>query len=460
MKFSESILYQFYPLRLPGVPGTNGWDDTTWNGAVKATENRIGTLSGWIEHLRRIGTTAVYFSPVFQSDCHGYDTRDYYTIDSRLGTNDDFARLCQELHDNGIAVILDGVFNHTGRGFWAFRDVQRNREGSPYKDWYHINWGGNSPFNDGLGYEGWEGCMDLVKLNIHNPAVREHIFGAIQKWSDLFKIDGIRLDVAYSLDRAFLAELNHFTRNLPSMFDEGFMLIGETIHSKDYDIADGTRCHSCTNYELYKGLHSSLNEKNMFELSYSLNRQFGDDGIFKGKPLVTFADNHDVSRFATIIKDGRNLLTGYTLLFTSPGVPCLYYGSEWGITGDKASGDNALRPSLVQPEWNGLTDAIARLAHLRKTHPALTYGNYRNICVTNQQLIFERQHSCPYSGRTEQIIVAVNVADTDTFIPVGQNYPVFSGIYGDYIELISGENLHFDGGVALKANSAVILARR
>lgn len=460
MNFQESVLYQFYPLRLPGVPETNNWDWSNWNGASKAEVNRLKTLENWIPHLKNLGINAVYFSPIFQSDKHGYDTRDYYTIDSRLGSNQDFAQLSQKLHENGIAVILDGVFNHTGRGFWAFRDVQQNRQNSAYKDWYWINWQGNSPYNDGFGYEGWEGHMDLVKLNLQNPAVKEHIFGAIQKWSDEFQIDGLRLDVAYSLDNSFLTELNQFTKKLPTMFGQGnFPLIGESIHSHDYSrLLEDSKCHSCTNYEAYKGLYSSLNDNNLFELAYSLNRQFGEGGIFKNKSLLSFTDNHDVSRFASILRDPEKISLGYKLLFTIPGVPCIYYGSEWGIKGNKQEGDNSLRPALNNPEWNELTDIIAKFLKLRINHKALIYGTYKNICINNSQLVFERKNQCPYTGQTETIIVAINISDDNCLLKAKSGYPNFEGIYGNYENLLDGSTWNLNGDLNLERKSIVILS--
>lgn len=462
MNFQESTLYQFYPLRLPGVSETNGWDWNNWNGAVNPDCNRLEIIENWIPHLKKIGIDAVYFSPIFQSDKHGYDTRDYYTIDSRLGTNQDFAKLSQKLHENGIAVILDGVFNHTGRGFWAFRDVQQNRQNSAYKDWYFINWQGNSPYNDGFGYEGWEGHMDLVKLNLQNPAVKDHIFGAIQKWSDEFQIDGLRLDVAYSLDNNFLTQLNEFTKKLPTMFGQGnFPLIAESIHSQDYSrLLENTKCHSCTNYETYKGLYSSLNDNNLFELAYSLNRQFGEGGIFKNKSLLSFVDNHDVSRFASILKDQRNLALGYALLFTIPGVPCLYYGSEWGIKGNKNEGDNSLRPSLHNPEWNELTSLIEALCKIRKEHKALSYGSYRNICINNSQLIFERVNSCPYTGKTETIVVAINISDSNYLLKAKCGYPNFEGLYGTYENIFDGNTWNLNGDINIEGKTVLLLLKK
>ena len=183
----ESVFYQIYPLGFTGAPFENDGQ----------TCHRILKVIDWIPHIKKLGANAIYFSPVFESDTHGYNTRDYRRIDCRLGTNDDFKEVCRQLHNSGIRVVLDGVFNHVGRGFFAFQDVLQKRWDSPYKDWFHIDFNGNSGYNDGLWYEGWEGHYDLVKLNLRNEEVISHLFDCIGSWINEFDIDGLRLDVAY-----------------------------------------------------------------------------------------------------------------------------------------------------------------------------------------------------------------------------------------------------------------------
>ena len=161
----ESVFYQIYPLGFVGAPFENDGVET----------HRILKVLDWTDHIKKLGANAIYFSPVFESDTHGYNTRDYRKIDCRLGSNEDFKQVCDKLHSEGIRVVLDGVFNHAGRGFWAFQDVLKNRENSPYLNWFHINLGGNSNYNDGLWYEGWEGNYDLVKLNLQNEEVVQYL---------------------------------------------------------------------------------------------------------------------------------------------------------------------------------------------------------------------------------------------------------------------------------------------
>ena len=309
----ESVFYQIYPLGFCGAPFEN-------DGRL---EHRIKKVNDWIPHIKKVGANAIYFSPVFESDTHGYNTRDYTKIDTRLGTNEDFAEVCANLHKEGIKVVLDGVFNHVGRGFWAFQDVLKNREQSPYVNWFaRIAFDGNSNYNDGLWYEGWEGNYELVKLNLRNEDVINHIFDAIRGWVEEFDIDGLRLDVAYCLDHDFIRRLRRFCDELKP----DFFLLGETLHGDYNQIMNDEMLHSVTNYECYKGLHSSFNSMNMFEINHSLLRQFGPENwtLYKGRHLLSFVDNHDVTRVASILNNKKHLPLIYALAFGMPGIPCVY----------------------------------------------------------------------------------------------------------------------------------------
>lgn len=428
----ETVFYQFYPLGMCGAPQEN-------DGVCVP---RIRRVLGWVDHLKKLGVGAVYFSPIFESDRHGYDTRDYRKIDCRLGANEDFAEVSRALHEAGIRVVLDGVFNHVGRGFWAFQDVLKNREASPYRDWFHINFGGNDAYNDGLWYEGWEGHYELVKLNLRNPAVVDHILECVNGWVRDFDIDGLRLDVAYCLDKDFLRRL----RSHCDAMGRDFFLVGETLHG-DYNqyMGDGL-LHSVTNYECYKGLYSSFNSMNLFEITHSLLRQFGPENwtLYKGKHLLSFVDNHDVTRVASILQNERHVPLIYALLFGMPGIPCLYYGSEWGMKGEKgrgAGGDDALRPAVETPEWNELTDWIALLAKARAGSRALCDGDFHSLVLTNRQVIFER------AAEGERVLVAVNADDK----PYTAH---FDARAGRAVDLITGETHDFGGGSELPPYSA------
>lgn len=419
MFINESVFYQIYPLGFCNAPKENDG----------LTVSRINKVTDWIPHLKKLGINALYFSPIFESDTHGYDTRDYYKIDCRLGTNDDFVQVVAALHENGINTVLDGVFNHVGRGFWAFQDVIRNRQDSLYKNWFQIDFNGNSNYNDGFWYEGWEGHFELVKLNLNNEEVINHIFSAVKSWMDIFDIDGLRLDVAYCLDKNFLRKLRNFCNSLKP----DFPLIGEILFGDYNSIVNDEMLHSCTNYECYKGLYSSFNEMNMFEISYSLNRQFGSENwtLYKNKHLLSFVDNHDVTRVASILKEIWHLPLVYGMLFAIPGIPCIYYGSEWGVEGKKENGDYDLRPSFDQPEHNELTDLIETLSKIHKTSKAICYGSYKNLIVTNRQLVFERVFE------NERIIIAINADSVEYYANINS--------IGMFSELITGSHIELTG---------------
>ena len=428
----ESVFYQIYPLGFCGAPFENDGKQ----------ESRILKVIDWIPHIEKLGANAIYFSPVFESDTHGYNTRDYTKIDCRLGTNEDFKLVCDKLHAAGIKVVLDGVFNHVGRGFWAFQDVLANREGSRYRDWFHIDFGGNSNYNDGLWYEGWEGNYDLVKLNLRNEEVIQHIFSAVKGWIDEFDIDGLRLDVAYCLDHDFLRRLRQHVDGLK----DDFFIVGETLHGDYNQWMNDAMCNSVTNYECYKGLFSSFNSMNMFEICHSLARQFGPENwtLYKGKHLLSFVDNHDVSRIASNLNNEKHLPLIYALAFGMPGIPCVYYGSEWGAKANKSEGDSALRACFEKPEFNELSEYIAKLAEAKKGSKALNYGNFRNVVLTNHQCIFER--ACD----GERVLVAINASDAPFTAHNGE-------LGGTMTDLLTGNEIQMSGQLEMPPYSVQYL---
>jgi len=428
----ESVFYQIYPLGFCGAPFEN-------DGVLT---HRITKVASWIPHIKEIGANAIYFSPIFESDTHGYNTRDYKQLDVRLGDNSDFKELCSQLHSNGIKVVIDGVFNHVGRGFPPFMDVIKNQENSPYFHWFNIDLNGNSNYNDGLWYEGWEGNYDLVKLNLYNNDVVKYLLDAVTFWIKEFDIDGIRLDVAYCLDFDFLRRLR---KHVDSLKDD-FFLVGEMLHGDYNQRMNSEMLNSATNYECYKGLYSSFNSMNMFEINHSLLRQFGPENwtLYKGKNLLSFVDNHDVTRVASILSNENHLPLIYALLFGMPGIPCIYYGSEWGERADKNQGDPALRPSFDKPVFNELSAYIAKLSHIKKSQQALNYGDFTSVVLTNRQCIFKR--SC----NGENIYVAIN-ADENSFSCS------FNSEKDTFTDLISGNNIAVKPDFEMKGYTAYIL---
>lgn len=438
MKWYESaVFYHIYPIGYFGCPRVNDLSSEPTHKILKVIDD--------IPHIKELGCNAIYFGPVFESVAHGYDTIDYRTIDRRLGTNDDFKKVCEALHENGIKVVLDGVFNHVGRDFWAFKDVREHKFSSAKKDWFHLR-DGNSPYNDGFYYEGWEGHYELVKLNLYNPDVKGYLKDTITFWKNEFGIDGLRLDVAYCLDENFLRELHGHCKWL----SEDFFLLGETLHGDYNRWANDQMLDSVTNYECYKGLFSSFNDMNMFEIAHSINRQFGSENwcIYRGKHLYTFVDNHDVTRVASILKVKEHLPLIYTLMFMMPGIPSVYYGSEFGIEGDKrGGGDDVLRPEFNLDKMKNeglrdLTELIGALADIEKNHPAAAMGDYKQVQLTNRQYAFSR------SADGETLVTVIN-ADAAPF-----TFNLNMG--GEAENLLTGEKVGL-GGLTLEGYSSMVL---
>lgn len=429
----EGIFYQIYPIGFCGAPTANDGK----------TVSRILKLKDWSSYLESLGISSILLNPIFESDNHGYDTRDYKKIDCRLGTNEDFAEVCKDLHAHNVKIVLDGVFNHVGRGFWAFKDVQEKKWDSPYKDWFCINFDGNSCYNDGFWYEGWEGHFELVKLNLANSAVVDYLLECVKGWIDEFDIDGLRLDVAYCLDRNFMKRLRSFCQELKP----DFALIGEVLFGDYNQIVNDEMLHNCTNYECYKGIYSSFNSMNMFEIAHSLNRQYGPEQwcIYRGKHLMSFVDNHDVTRIASILTNKNHLPLTYGLLLGMPGVPCIYYGSEWGEEGVKApNNDYALRPCFEEPKPNELTEEIKKMIHVRTGSNALCHGSYRNVVLTNHQLIFERRTD------DERMLVAINASDAPFTAHNGE-------LGGTMTDLLTGNEIQMSGQLEMPPYSVQYL---
>lgn len=434
--YENAVFYHIYPIGYLGCPRQNDFTSEPTHKILRVIDD--------IPHIKELGCNAIYFGPVFESSAHGYDTADYTKIDRRIGTNEDFKKVCDALHENGIKVVVDGVFNHVGRDFWAFKDVREHKLGSAKKDWFHVR-EGNDGYNDGFWYEGWEGHYELVKLNLYNPEVKQYIKDCITGWKNEFGIDGLRLDVAYCLDLNFLKELHGHCKWL----SEDFFLLGETLHGDYNRWMNPEMLDSVTNYECYKGLFSSFNEMNMFEIAHSINRQFGSENwcLYRGKHLYTFVDNHDVNRIATMLKTKEHLPLIYTLMFMMPGIPAVYYGSEFGVTGDKnQGGDDQLRPEfdLEKMKSEGirdLTEHISKLAEIEKEHPAAALGDYKQVQLTNRQYAFSR------SAEGETLLTVIN-ADANPF-----TFNLNMG--GEKENLLTGETMEL-GGLTLPGFTSAV----
>ncbi len=441
--YDEAIFYHIYPLGLCDAPKENSYDEPV---------HRLNSLIPWIDHIKDLNCNAIYIGPLFESVGHGYETTDYKKLDSRLGVNKDLTDFVAACHEKGIRVILDGVFNHTGRDFFAFKDIQKNREASPYRDWYcNVNFGGNTEYNDGFSYENWGGYNLLVKLNQRNPAVRDYICDVVRFWVSEFDIDGIRLDAADVLDFDYMKALRHVANEVKPEF----WLMGEVIHG-DYSrwVNEGT-LHSVTNYHLHKALYSGHNDHNYFEIAHTVKRLYEMGGNrTDGLKLYNFVDNHDVERIYTKLTNKAHFAPVHVLLYTLPGIPSIYYGSEFAIDGKKDKfSDASLRPALQLEhykearEQNPCTNLIAKLGEARSRIPALSYGDYRELLLTNRQYAFSR------SFNEQTAVVTVNNDDSDYVMTV----PV--GSAAEYIGALSGQKIAVSNGtiaVNILANSGEI----
>jgi glycosidase len=435
----DSIFYHIYPLGLCDAPAVNDFHSPA--------EPRLGKVFEWLDHIQGLGVNALYLGPLFESTRHGYDTADYFWVDRRLGDNALLKELVRVCHERGMRVILDGVFNHVGRDFWAFRDVLEKGQSSAYCNWFAgLSFNGRSPHNDPFTYEGWSGHYDLVKLNLYNPDVVAHLLLAVEMWIKDFGIDGLRLDAADVVEHGFLRQLAAFTKSLRP----DFWLVGEVVHGDYNKWANPEMLDAVTNYECYKGLYSSHADKNYFEIAYALQREFGEQGLYRGLPLYNFVDNHDVDRVASNLTNPAHLYPLYGLLFTMPGVPSIYYGSEWGLEGKRRGGDDRpLRPALdlnsarenaPHPE---LAEVIARLAQVRYGSDALRHGDYHQLLVQSEQFAFMRR-----SGG-ERVVVLVNAADTAAAVEL--NLPeVNGGQLGDLLD--TGETIHIHSSGKVPVN--------
>ena len=422
--YDEAVFYHIYPLGLSGAPKQNDYGEPV---------HRLNTLKPWIGHMKKLGFTALYIGPLFQSVGHGYETTDYRLLDSRLGTNDDLKDFVAACHEAGIKVIFDGVFNHTGRDFFAFQDIRANRENSPYRDWYcNVNFWGNNEYNDGFSYDNWGGYNLLAKLNQRNPAVRDYICDVIRFWVSEFDVDGIRLDAADVLDFEFMKALRRTADEVKS----DFWLMGEVIHGDYSRWANDNTLHSVTNYALHKALYSGHNDHNYFEIAHTVQRTIS---MVPGNiRLYNFVDNHDVERISTKLLNKAHYLPVHILLYTLPGIPSVYYGSEFGIEGRKERySDDSLRPFLDLKEYSGEDQnnpcslLIASLGRIhRQWKQDLVYGDYRQLFLTNQQYAFARG----------SVIVAVNNSDSEAWMNVE------SGGSASYVGLLSKRVLECSSG--------------
>ena len=341
--------------------------------------HRLAHLEAWLDHAVALGCSGLALGPVFSSASHGYDTLDYFTIDPRLGDDDDFDHLLQAAHARGLSVLLDGVFNHVSR---RNRIVQDAQSAGPDSDAGRmVRWCAGR-------LDVFEGHSDLVALNHDNPAVREHVTRIMNYWCGR-GVDGWRLDAAYSVNPEFWAAV------LPPVREKhpDVWIFGEVIHGDYASIVRASGMDSVTQYELWKGIWSSIESRNFFELDHALGRHNEFSDVFTP---VTFVGNHDVTRIASRVgQDGAVLATA--ILATIGGIPLIYYGDELasrGVKEERFGGDDDIRPVFpASPADLSNLGADTLRAHqnllgLRRRHPWLVDARTESLDLTNERYVY------------------------------------------------------------------------
>ena len=357
----HAIWWQVYPLGATGAP-IRGHAEPG---------HRLTRLESWLDYAVELGCSGLLFGPIFRSTAHGYDTLDHFAIDPRLGDDDDFDRLVSGARDRGLAIMLDGVFNHVGAQHPMVSDPEspiRRVDGRPV---------------------GWEGHDDLVLVNHDDPRTVDLVVDVMLHWLRR-GIAGWRLDVAYAVPTWFWRTV---TDRVRQEFPDA-VFVGEVIHGDFGRIADEGGLDSVTAYELWKGTWSSISARNFWELAHALERH---DAFSAGHVLQTFVGNHDVSRIASVVGDAGSVLA-LAVLMTTPGMPSVYYGDEQGFRGEKGSSewaDDPMRPALpetplglAQLGW-WLYRVHQDLIGLRRRHPWLTRGRVRVVAKDNTAITYE-----------------------------------------------------------------------
>ncbi|SOD98080.1 alpha-amylase family glycosyl hydrolase [Blastococcus haudaquaticus] len=395
----DVLWWHVYPLGFVGAEREGAPD--------RPVAHRLGHLSAWLDHVVELGLSGLALGPVFASETHGYDTIDHLRVDPRLGDDADLDALLAACRERGLRVLLDGVFNHVGRGHPAFRAVLEQGPSAPTASWFRLRWpdGEWTPGTEPA-YDDFEGHGALVALNHDEPAVVDHVVEVMNHWLDR-GVDGWRLDAAYAVPASFWAQVADRVRERhPDAY-----LMGEVIHG-DYGrfVADA-RLDAVTQYELWKAVWSSLNDGNFFELDAALNRHGGflDDFV-----PYTFLGNHDVTRIASRLTDERHLAHALVVLLTTGGTPAVYAGDEHafrGVKEDRAGGDDAVRPPFpaTPAELSPLGLPTYRLHQeligLRRRHRWLHTARTTTLHLANEQLVYEAV------GEGQRLVVALNVGD-------------------------------------------------
>lgn len=383
----HAIWWQIYPLGFVGAfPAENPPD---------ADEHRLLRVCDWLDHAIALGASGIALGPIFASRTHGYDTTDHRRIDPRLGDDSDFDTLVSQAHDRGLRVLLDGVFNHVGTDFPAYRAAMDG-------DADAATWFRGRPGR----FHTFEGHGELITLNHNNPLVVDYTVDVLSHWLRR-GADGWRLDAAYAVPQRFWSHV------LPRVREEHpeAWFVGEVIHGDYAGMVDQAGYDAITQYELWKAIWSSLNDGNFHELNWALRRH---NEFLQAFVPQTFIGNHDVTRIASKLEEPQHVAHALVLLMTLGGVPTIYAGDEFGFHGvkeDRAGGDDAVRPEFGAPPlqadaWGQEMFALHQfLIGLRRRHPWLHTARTAPLTVDNRGYVYETR-----SG-DHTLVVALNIDD-------------------------------------------------
>jgi cyclomaltodextrinase / maltogenic alpha-amylase / neopullulanase len=395
----HAIWWHVYPLGFTGAEQTALPDG-------EPVRHRLRQLDGWLDYAVELGCNGLLLGPVFAAESHGYDTTDHFRIDPRLGDEADFGRLVAAAEQRGVRIVLDGVFNHVGRSFPAFQAALAAGSGTPADRWFR-----RGPDGD---FATFEGHHQLVALDHGEPAVADYVAEVMTHWLNRGAA-GWRLDAAYAVPARFWRKVLPKVR---ASYPDAWFL-GEMIHGDYAAYAADSGLDAITQYELWKSMWSALNERNFFELAWTLGRH---NEFLDGTGLQTFAGNHDVTRLASQLTDDRHIGHALAVLFTVGGIPSVYYGDEQafrGVKEDRAGGDDEIRPAFpaspadLAPDGWPVYRLHQRLIGFRRRHPWLVRARTTVQHLSNQALAYR----CS-AGADGEVAVLLNVSDAPFRFPV------------------------------------------
>lgn len=420
---NDTVWYQIFPERFcNGNPATNPEGCKEWRdeGSVTNEEFFGGDLQGIInklDYLQDLGITGLYLTPINESPTsHKYDTTDYMKIDPHFGDDKTFIKLVKEAHKRGIRVMLDGVFNHCGRYFKPWLDVVEKGGKSKYYDWFMINeW----PFDHNKGaslhkqYYTFAFYDEMPKLNTNNPAVREYVIGVCRKWVEKFDVDGIRLDVANEISHSLCKELRRAMKEIK----EDIYILGEIWHDA-MPWLRGDEFDSVMNYPLGQSIKDFWIDKSLTneDFEFTINRCYTGYMQQTNDVLFNLLDSHDTKRLRSDVKSLDEYFAQIAVLFTMPGSPCIYYGTEIAMEGGYDPDNRRCMPweEIEAGKYEERIEFMRKLIHLRQSEPLLRSRNFHFPNKINKPRVIEFMKSGWYDNYVEIII---NCSDEDITVP-------------------------------------------